>query len=156
MAMPIGRQNLLPQVVIHTKWFLKQSAWDIGQRYLQVSKLAMGHTIVPFCKKSHLSISEYVNKNLMTCLYFDFFLLSKWFNTLMGFFRKWGKCSVPIKVEKILKGSLDLILSPSTSGRIQIMGLSCKGRSLLVFVNKLLKTKSLLISPSNVLLSYHK
>ena len=118
--------------------------------------MAMGHTIVPFCKKSHLAILEYVNKNLITCLYFGLSFFSKWLNTLMGFFRKWGKCSVPIKVEKILKGSLDLILSPSTSGRIQIMGLSCKGRSLLVFVNKLLKTKSLLISPSNVLLSYHK
>ena len=156
MAMPIGRQNLLPQVVIHTKWFLNKAHGILARWYLQVSYWQWGTQLSHFARNPILSISEYVNKNLMTCLYFDFFLLSKWFNTLMGFFRKWGKCSVPIKVEKILKGSLDLILSPSTSGRIQIMGLSCKGRSLLVFVNKLLKTKSLLISPSNVLLSYHK
>ena len=48
------------------------------------------------------------------------------------------------KVEKILKGSLDLIPSPSPSVKIQIMDgkvcLRCKG-----------KTKSLLTSPSNVL-----
>ena len=59
------------------------------------------------------------------------------------------------KVEKILKGSLDLISSPSPSVKIQIMGgkvcLRCKGKTLLGIVNKLLKTKSLLISPSNVL-----
>ena len=45
-----------------------------------------------------------------------------------------------------MKGSLDLI---------QIMGrkvcLRCKGKILLGNVNKLLKTKSLLTSPSNVL-----
>ena len=49
-----------------------------------------------------------------------------------------------IKVEKILKDSLDLIPSPSPSDKIQIMGtkvcLRCKG-----------KTKSLLTSLSNVL-----
>ena len=52
------------------------------------------------------------------------------------------------KVEIFLKGSLDLIPSPSPSVKIQIMGgkvcLKCKG-------NKLLNTKSLLTSPSNVL-----
>ena len=60
-----------------------------------------------------------------------------------------------IKVEKILKGSLNLIPSPIPSVKIQIMGgkvcLRCKGKTLLVVVNKLLKTKSLLTSPSNVL-----
>ena len=59
------------------------------------------------------------------------------------------------KVENILKGSLDLIPSPSPSVKIQIMGgkvcLRCKGKTLLGVVNKLLKTKSLLTSPSNVL-----
>ena len=49
------------------------------------------------------------------------------------------------KVEKILKGSLDLIPSPSPSVKIQIMGrkvcLSCKGKKLLCVVNKLLKNK---------------
>ena len=62
------------------------------------------------------------------------------------------------KVEKILKGSLDLIPSPSM--KIQIMGgkvcLRCKGKTLLGIVNKLLKTKSLLTSPSNVLPYYLK
>ena len=51
------------------------------------------------------------------------------------------------KVEKILKGSLHSTLSPSV--KIQIMGgkvcLRYKG-----IVNKLLKTKSLLTTPSNV------
>ena len=48
-----------------------------------------------------------------------------------------------IKVENILKGSLDLIHSPSD--KIQIMGgkvcLLCKGKTLLGIFNKLLKTK---------------
>ena len=64
------------------------------------------------------------------------------------------------KVEKILKGSLDWIPSPSPSVKIQIMGgkvcLRCKGKTLLGVVNKLLKTKSLLTSPSNVLPYYLK
>ena len=63
-------------------------------------------------------------------------------------------------VEKILKGSLDLILSPSPSVKIQIMGgkvcLRCKGKTLLGIVNKLLKTNSLLTSLSNVLPYYLK
>ena len=45
------------------------------------------------------------------------------------------------KVEKNLKGSLDLILSPSPSVKIQIIGrkvcLRCKGKTLLGIVNKL-------------------
>ena len=65
------------------------------------------------------------------------------------------KCS---KVEKILKGSLVMIQSPSV--KIQIMGrkvcLRCKGKTLLGVVNKLLNTKSLLTSPSNVLAYYLK
>jgi hypothetical protein len=63
-----------------------------------------------------------------------------------------------LKVEKILKDRLDLIPSPSV--KIQIMGgkvcLSCKGKTLLGVVNKLLKTKCLLTSPSNVLPCYLK
>ena len=47
------------------------------------------------------------------------------------------------KVEKILKGSLNSIFSPSL--KIQIMGgkncLMCKGKTLLGVVNKLLKIK---------------
>jgi hypothetical protein len=60
----------------------------------------------------------------------------------------------------ILKGSLDSISSPSPSVKIQIMGrkvcLRCKGKTLLGIVNKLLKTKSLLTSPSNDLPHYLK
>ena len=56
------------------------------------------------------------------------------------------------KVEKILKGSLDWIPSPSSSVKIQIMSgkvcLRCEGKT------KLLKTKSLLTLLSNVLPSY--
>ena len=50
---------------------------------------------------------------------------------------------------------MDLIPSPLPSVKIRIMDgkvcLRCKGKTLLVVVNKLLKTKSLLITPSNVL-----
>ena len=50
------------------------------------------------------------------------------------------------KVEKILKGSLDSILLPSPSVKIQIMGgkvyLRCKGKTLLGIVNKLFVFKS--------------
>ena len=65
-----------------------------------------------------------------------------------------------LKVEKILKGSLDSIPPPSPSVKFQIMGgkvcLRCKGKTLLSIVNKLSKTKSLLTSPSNVLPYYLK
>ena len=58
-----------------------------------------------------------------------------------------------IKVEKILKGSLDSIPSPSV--KIQIMGgevcLRCEGKTLLGVVNKLFVFKILLTTPSNVL-----
>ena len=62
------------------------------------------------------------------------------------------------KVKKILKGSLDLIPSPSPSVKIQIMGrkvcLRCKGKMLLGVINKHLKTKSLFTFSSNVLPLY--
>ena len=62
------------------------------------------------------------------------------------------------KVENILKANLDSIPSPSPSMKIQIMDrkvcLRCKGKTLLGVVNKLLKTKHLLTSPSNVLPYY--
>ena len=67
---------------------------------------------------------------------------------------------INIKVENILKGSLDLIASPSHSVKSQNMGgkvcLRCKGKTLMGVVNKLLKAKSLLTSPSNVLPYYLK
>ena len=63
-------------------------------------------------------------------------------------------------VKKILKGSRDLIPSLSPSVKIPIMGgkvcLNCKGKIMLGNVNKLLKTKSLLTSPSNVMPDYSK
>ena len=55
-----------------------------------------------------------------------------------------------VKVEKILKGSLDLIPSPSPLVKIQIMWGSCKGKTLLGVVNKLFVFKSMLTTPSNV------
>ena len=62
------------------------------------------------------------------------------------------------KVENILKGSLDLIQSPSPSVKIQIIGknvcLRYKDKTLQGVVNKLLEIKSLLKSPSNVLPNY--
>ena len=60
------------------------------------------------------------------------------------------------KVEKILKGCLDLISSPSV--KIQIMGMKVclrrKGKTLLGIVNKLFVFKSLLTTSSNVLTSH--
>ena len=54
-------------------------------------------------------------------------------------------CLIQIKEEKILKGSLDLILSPSSSVKIQIMGgkvcLRCKSKIWLGIVNKIEKQK---------------
>ena len=65
-----------------------------------------------------------------------------------------------VKDEIFLKGRLDSIQSPLPSVRIQIMGgkvcLRCKGKTLLGAVNTLLKTKSLLTLPSNVLPYYFK
>ena len=56
-----------------------------------------------------------------------------------------GHNLISVKVEKILKGSLDSIPSPSSLVKIQIMGgkvcWRCKGKTLLGNVKKLLKTK---------------
>ena len=67
-----------------------------------------------------------------------------------------------IKVEKILKGSFDLISSPSPSVKIQIMGgkvcLRLTGKPLLGIVIKLFLFESLLTISSNILplqLSHH-
>ena len=66
-----------------------------------------------------------------------------------------GRWLILFKVENILKGSLDLIPSPSPSVKIQIMGgkvcLRCKSKTLLGDVNKLFVFKSLLTTPRNVL-----
>ena len=65
-----------------------------------------------------------------------------------------------VKVKKILEDSLDSISSPLPSAKMQNIGgkvcLRCKGKTLLDLVNKLLKTKYLLTSPSNVLPYYLK
>ena len=59
-----------------------------------------------------------------------------------------SNCEIPFKVENILKGSLDLIPSPSHSVKIQIMVgkvcLRCKGKTMVGIVNKLLKTNTTL------------
>jgi hypothetical protein len=64
------------------------------------------------------------------------------------------------KVEKILKGRLDSMPSPSHSVKIQIMDgkvcLRCTDKTFLCVVNKLFKTKSLLTSPSIELPYYLK
>jgi hypothetical protein len=71
-----------------------------------------------------------------------------------------GPFLIPYKVEKNLKGSLDSILSPSPSVKLQTMGgkvcLRYKGKRFLGIVNKLLKSKSVLTSPSKVLPYYHQ
>ena len=57
---------------------------------------------------------------------------------------------IAFKVEKILKGNLDLIPSPSPSVKIQIMGGKVcwrKGKTLQGVVNKLLKTKCFALLP---------
>ena len=78
----------------------------------------------------------------------------RWKMRLNGFEMKPHPYSLSnIKAKNNLKGSLDSIPSPSV--KIQVMGgkvcLRCKGKTLLAIVNKLLKTKSLLTSSSNVL-----
>ena len=63
-----------------------------------------------------------------------------------------------VKAEKILKGSLDLIPSPSPSVKVQIMvGKVClrrKSKTLMGIVNKLFVSKSLLTTAKNVLPSH--
>ena len=74
------------------------------------------------------------------------------------FKKVWFQKETWFKVENILKGSLDLILSPWPSVKIQIMGRKVCFRFIgkKLQVNKLLKTKSLLTKPSNVLPHYLK
>ena len=83
-----------------------------------------------------------------------------YYRTALNQLNSWVLIFVSQEVEKILKGSLDSIPSPLPSMKIQIMGgkvcLRCTCKTLLGVVNKLLKTKSLLTSPSNVLPYYLK
>jgi len=58
-----------------------------------------------------------------------------------------------LKVEKTLNGSLILTLSPSV--KIQV-SLRCEGKTLLGDINELFVFKSLLTTPSNVLLLHLK
>jgi hypothetical protein len=88
-----------------------------------------------------------------------------WFKILpvftgVCFFSQLFFSNISFKVEKILRGILDLIPSYLPSVKNQSIGekvfLRCKGKTLLDIVNKLWKTKSLLTSPSNVLPYYLK
>ena len=71
---------------------------------------------------------------------------------------RWFRGKFGYKVEKILKGSLNSIPSPSSSVKIQIMcGKVCsrsKGKTLLGIFNKLFVFKSLSTKPSIVCLMY--
>ena len=84
-------------------------------------------------KRKYWSVERLVN-------YISFFQRKSNLETKVNHVTAVEKCLD--KVEKILKGSLDLI--PSPSAKIQIMGgkvcLRCKGKTLLGVVNKLLKT----------------
>ena len=90
-----------------------------------------------------------------------------WFN--MWYFYQINETIICIFIDLrdklILKGSLDLIPSPSAWSKIQIIsGKVCFGQNIArhcqqtfenkTFVNKLLKTKPLLTSPSNILPFY--
>ena len=90
---------------------------------------------------------------------FNFFFPDKQMKSLLNFLYSTFQISrsvttVQCKVDFSLKGSLDLISSPSLSLKIQIFWgkvcFKCKGKTLLGIVNKLLETKSLLTSSSNV------
>ena len=107
-----------------------------------------------FLKLPSIKKKEIGKVHLLTC---GIPLLTNLFCKLVCFLQKGNRGSpvsvVSIKVEKILKGSLDSIPSPSPSVKIQIMGgkicMRCKGKTLLGVVNKLLKTEE--TSLSNVL-----
>ena len=96
----------------------------------------------------------------MFCLYtfpnhnLNFHWRWRWWDWTQAIFLK----SFLLYLQNISKGSLDSFPSSSPSVKIQIMSgrvcLRCKGKTLLGIVNKLLNTKSLLISPSNVLPYY--
>ena len=104
---------------------------------------------------------EYSKKNHSSKL-FLFYLLSNFLRCLSKIIRFLIPSSTSMiviiikhKVEKILKGTLDSIPSSLSLVKSQIMGgkvwLRCKGKALQGIVNRLLKRKSLLTSPSNVL-----
>jgi hypothetical protein len=71
-------------------------------------------------------------------------LVSTFFQTFIVLGMYYFVCDDNIKVEKILKVTLDSIPSPSPSVKIQILVgkvcLRCKGKPLLGVVHKLLKT----------------
>ena len=84
-------------------------------------------------------------------------LETKWM--LLGSDVCWSERKNRGKLKKILKSSLNSIPSPSPLVKIQIMGgkicLRCKDKTLLSVVNKLLKTKSLLTTPSAAMFFYY-
>ena len=121
--------------IVNVHWL---APWGLGQicilsksKYVCFLKYVPNYTTAPAVFLNHRLLETYA------------WVLSPMILVIYKMFRK---------VENILKGSLDLIPSPSSSVKIQIMGgkvcLMCKGKTLLGIVNKLLKTKSLLTSPS--------
>ena len=84
----------------------------------------------------------------------------QWNSSMLTYLEASSLSVVSCKVKEILKGSLDSIPSPSPSVKIQIIGgkicLRCEGKILPGIVNKLLKTKSFLTSPSNVFPYYFR
>ena len=69
----------------------------------------------------------------------------------------WRLVKLPCKVEKILRGSLESIPSPSPYAKIKLWAEVClryKGKTLLGIVNKLFVFTSLLTLPSKLLPSY--
>ena len=132
-------------------WFFWRDVSDGWQKLATSDSLAnLRHSITESCKKARARAESCYRKYQRNC---QFFYTSGPGNSI-HFCCTEHQCNC--KVDNILKGSLDLISSPSPSVKIQTMGgkvcLKCKGKTLLGVVNKLMKTKSLLTSTSSVLL----
>ena len=129
----------------------------LNQRHLYCAQLRMLYVIEVR--------SYWINKPEVWNWHFQWTAMFTWFKILpvftgVWFFSQLFFSNISFKVEKILRGILDLIPSYLPSVKNQSIGekvfLRCKGKTLLDIVNKLWKTKSLLTSPSNVLPYYLK
>jgi len=103
--------------------------------------------LIRLCKSSHFS-KLHVCWFFYCKIYYNKLLIDFWEFLFVCFhITFWNK------VKKILKGSLNLISSPSV--KIQIMGgkvcLRRRGKTLLCIINKIFVFKSLLTTSSNVL-----
>jgi hypothetical protein len=78
----------------------------------------------------------------------QFWTLPNYFGSIEIVKNSFGPKEGQSKVEKILKGCLDLISSPSLGWNVC---LRCKGKTLLGIINKLFVFKCLLTTSSNVL-----